>query len=68
VEPEIGDYFFPFFMDFCFLGAQDLRLDDDHNEDKFRPNNRPDRHFCLMDQIPPERRRSYTGEVQAGSC
>jgi hypothetical protein len=49
-------------MDFFFLGAQDLRLH--HNEDKFRPNNTPDWHFCLMDQIP-ERRRSYW-EVQAG--
>lgn len=65
VEPEIGDFFFPFLW-ILFLGAdKDLRLD--HNEDKFRPNNTPDWHFFgLMDQIP-ERRRSYW-EVQAGSC
>lgn len=65
VEPEIGDFFFPFLW-ILFLGAhKDLRLD--HNEDKFRPNNTPDWHFfCLMDQIA-ERRRSYW-EVQAGSC
>lgn len=46
VEPEIGDYFFPFFMDFIFWSAQDLRHDD-HKEDKFRPNNTPDWHFFV---------------------
>jgi hypothetical protein len=38
--------FFLFLWIFFFGGAQDLRLDD-HNEDKFRPNNTPDWHFFV---------------------